>query len=196
MLQASWMVWTSLTVFFSVVIDPGCSSRGVPCGCRQAQMPGIMAVMDQKDTYAVGFLSRMHVLRQKGRRRKKKKKKRRKKRLLRSLPPRPVSGCCLRSTPSRLLRTAWFYSGYKFLHRSRRLFGTNSTQLLRDGGARAVRTWKPGLSTSHWYLTPTCSVPVTLEEHRKFGVFWETTSRYFYDPLYLTVTCSDFARGV
>ena len=29
-----------------------------------------------------------------------------------------------------------------------------------------------------------------------FGVFWETTSRYFYDPLYLTVTCSEFARGV
>ena len=48
-----------LTVFFSVVVDPGsgicwaglaaCSPRGVPCGCRQAQMPGIMAVVDQKD---------------------------------------------------------------------------------------------------------------------------------------------------
>ena len=32
--------------------------------------------------------------------------------------------------------------------------------------ARAVRTWKPGLSTSHWYLAP-CSVPVMPEEHRK-----------------------------
>ena len=67
MLQASWMVWTRLTVFFALVVDPGsgfcwaglagCSSRGVPCGCRQAQMPGIMAVTDQKDTYEVGFLS-------------------------------------------------------------------------------------------------------------------------------------------
>ena len=30
----------------------------------------------------------------------------------------------------------------------------------------------------------------------KIGVFWETSSRFFYDPLYLTVTCSEFARGV
>ena len=36
--------------------------------------------------------------------------------------------------------------------------------------ARAVRTWKPGLSTSHWYLAP-CSVPVTPEEHRKIWSF-------------------------
>ena len=36
--------------------------------------------------------------------------------------------------------------------------------------ARAVRIWKPGLSTSHWYLAP-CSVPVTPEEHRKIGSF-------------------------
>ena len=50
-------------------------------------------------------IQRMHVLRQKGRGRKKK-KKRRKKRLPRSPRPRPVSGCCLRSTRSRLLRTA------------------------------------------------------------------------------------------
>ena len=28
--------------------------------------------------------------------------------------------------------------------------------------ARAARTWKPGLSTSHWYLAPTCSVPARL----------------------------------
>ena len=63
---------------------------------------------------------RMHVHRQKGRGRKK--KKRRKKRLPRSPRPRLVSGCCLRSTRPRprLLRTAWFYSGYKFLPRSRR----------------------------------------------------------------------------
>ena len=36
--------------------------------------------------------------------------------------------------------------------------------------ARAVRTWKPGLSTSHWYLAP-CSVLVMPEEHREFGSF-------------------------
>ena len=51
-------------------------------------------------------IQRMHVLRQKGRGRKM--KKRRKKRLPRSPRPRPVSGCCLRSTRSRLLRTAGF----------------------------------------------------------------------------------------
>ena len=71
----------------------------------------------------------------------------------------------------RLLRTAWFYSGYMFMPRSWRLFWTNSTQLQREGGARAVRTWKPGLSTSHRYLAPTCSVPVTPEEHRKIWSF-------------------------
>ena len=67
----------------------------------------------------------------------------------------------------RLLRTAWFYSGYMFLPRSWRL----STPFLCEGDARAVRTWKLGLSTSHWYLAPTCSVPVTLEEHRKIWSF-------------------------
>ena len=82
------------------------------------------------------------------------------------------------------------------LPRSRRLFGTNSTQLLRDGGALAVRTWKPGLSKSHFYLAPTCPVPVTPLEHRKIWCFPETSSRFFYDLLYLTVTCSEFARGV
>ena len=100
------------------------------------------------------------------------KKKKGKRRLPRSPRPRLVSGCCLRSTRARprLLRTAWFYSGYKFLPRSRRLFGTNSTFFLRDGGARAVRTWKPGLFTSQWYLAPTCSLPVRPEEHKKTGV--------------------------
>ena len=43
----------------------------------------------------------------------------------------------------RLLRTAWFYSGYKFLPRSRRLFGTNFTLFQREGGFCAVRAWKP-----------------------------------------------------
>ena len=36
-----------------------------------------------------------------------------------------------------------------WIHDPWRLFGTNSTLFLREGGARAVRTWKPGLSTSH-----------------------------------------------
>ena len=37
--------------------------------------------------------------------------------------------------------------------------------------ARAVRTWKPGHSTSHWYLTPSCLVPVTPEVHKKLWSF-------------------------
>ena len=52
-----------------------------------------------------------------------KRKKRRKKRLLRA--PRPQ-------------RSAWLYSGYMFLPRSRRLSGKNSTQLLRGGGEPLV----------------------------------------------------------
>ena len=87
-------------------------------------------------------------------------------------------------------------SGYKFLPRSRRLFGTNSTHFLRGGGARAVRTWKPGLSSSHWYLAPTCSVPFTPEEHEKIWNFLGDDYADFLDPLYLTVTCSAFAGGV
>ena len=122
---------------------------------------------------------RRHVLRQKGRGRKKK-KKRKKRRLARS----------------RLLRIAWVYRGYKLLPRSPRLLGTNSTHFLRDGGARAVRTWKPGLSTGHWYLAVTCSVPVTPEEHKKFWSFLGDDYAVFHDPLYLTVTCSEFACGV
>ena len=59
--------------------------------------------------------------------------------------------------------------------------------------ARAVRTWKPGLSTSHWYLAP-CSVPVSLEEHRKISVFCELTARIFpYGPLSLAVTCAVYS---
>ena len=142
-------------------------------------------------------------------------------------------------------------SGYKFLPRSRRLFGTNSTLSLREGGpwflrsilaascphgslqaqdarhlgrygseghlcrgtefasvARAVRTWKPGLCTSHWYLAVTCLVLVLSEEHRKLWSFLgdayaELFLRplvsgshlcgVFYDP---TVSCSEFAIGV
>ena len=111
-------------------------------------------------------------------------------------------------------------SGYKFLPRFRRLFGTNSTLFLREGGpwllrsilaascpygsllaqdarhlgrygpeghlcrdtefasvARAVRTWKPGLSTSHWYLAVTCSVLV-LPAECCGGFFWEITSGF------------------
>ena len=92
---------------------------------------------------------RRHVLRQKGRGRKK--KKRRKRRLPRSPRPHLVCGCCLRSTraSTRLPRTAWFYSGYMFLPRSRRLFGTNSTLFLREGGACAVRIWKTWTFHAH-----------------------------------------------
>ena len=91
--------------------------------------------------------------------------------------PRPclVSGCGLRSTRFQLLRTAHF--------------GTNSTLFLREGDARTVRTREPGLSTSHWDLVPTCSVPVTLEDHREiwshlfgvqdYGLFWKMTSGKF-----------------
>ena len=42
---------------------------------------------------------------------------------------------------------------------------------------RAVRTWKPGLSTCHWYLAATCSVLV-LPEECGGGFFWETTSGF------------------
>ena len=94
--------------------------------------------------------------------------------------------------------------GYKFLPRSRRLLGMNSTLSLRDGGpwllrsilaascphgegllcfdtvtksvARAVRTWIPGLSTSHWYLAATCSVLVLPDCCG--GFFWELTSGF------------------
>ena len=50
---------------------------------------------------------------------------------------------------------------------------------------RATGTWHPLVR----YLSRRRSTG-------KFGVFWETTLRYFYDPLFLTVTCSEFARGV
>ena len=81
-------------------------------------------------------------------------------------------------------------------------FDTETTSV-----ARAVRTWKLGLSTSHWYLAPSCSVSVTPEEHRKFWSFLgDAYAELFlrplvsgshlcgvlYDPLYLTVTCSVF----
>ena len=110
--------------------------------------------------------------------------------------------------------------GYKFLPRSRRLLGMNSTLSLRDGGpwllrsilaasclhgcleaqdarhpgrygpeggffccdtmtksvSRAVRTWKPGLSASHWYLTAASSVFVLPDCCG--GFFWELTSGF------------------
>ena len=42
--------------------------------------------------------------------------------------------------------------------------------------AHAVRTWKPGLSTSHWYLAATCSVFVLPDCCG--GFFWELTSGF------------------
>ena len=70
------------------------------------------------------------------------KRRRRKKRLPRSSLPRLVSVCCLRNTRARprLLRNAWFYSGYMFLPRSRRLLGKNSTLFLREGGPWLLRS--------------------------------------------------------
>ena len=41
----------------------------------------------------------------------------------------------------------------------------------RDTQIALLRTWKPGPSMSHWYLAPTCSVRVTLEEHREIWSF-------------------------
>ena len=70
-------------------------------------------------------IQRRHVLRQKGRGRKKKKK--RKKRLPQSSRPR-------------LPRTAWFFSGYMFLPRSRRLLGTISALFQREGGPWLLRS--------------------------------------------------------
>ena len=85
-------------------------------------------------------------------------------------------------------------------------FDTETTSV-----ARAGRTWKIGLSTSHWYLAPSCSVSVTPEEHRKIRSFLgDAYAELFlrplvsgshlcgvlYDPLYVTVTCSEFALGV
>ena len=60
--------------------------------------------------------------------------------------------------------------------------------------ARAVRTWKPGLSTHPRYLARTCSVPVALEEHRKIGTSGSPLT-FFFDSLYLAVTYSAFACG-
>ena len=60
--------------------------------------------------------------------------------------------------------------------------------------ARAVRTWKPGLSTCHWYLAATCSVLV-LPEECGGGFFWETTSGFipvfsamWFDSGYMSVS--------
>ena len=52
-----------------------------------------------------------------------------------------------------------------------RVLWTISTHSQREGGARAVRTRKPGHSTSPWYLAVTCSVPVAPKEHRKIWSF-------------------------
>ena len=56
-----------------------------------------------------------------------------------------------------------------------------------------LETW-----TSYEPLVPdtTCSVPVTPEEHKKMWSFLGDDDAVFYDPLYLTFTCSEFARGV
>ena len=73
--------------------------------------------------------------------------------------------------------------------------------------ARAVRTWKPGLSTSHWYLAP-CSVLVMPEEHRKIWSFLGVHYAELFQGLLVsgshlcgvfcdtTVSCSKFALGV
>ena len=53
----------------------------------------------------------------------------------------------------RLLRTAWFYSGYKFLPRSRRLFDTFSTGRWRMRGPH-LETWTfhaPPASGTHLF---------------------------------------------
>ena len=116
---------------------------------------------------------------------KRKRKKKRKRKLPRnSSRPSSVSWCCLRSTRARprLLRTAWFHSGYMFLPRSWRLFEL----FLREAGACAVRAWKPGLSTHSWHLARTSSVHVAPEEHRKIGIFGSRLA-FFYDSSYLTV---------
>ena len=55
--------------------------------------------------------------------------------------------------------------------RARAVRSWNSGHFLRDGGASAARTWKPGLSTSHWFLAPTCSVPARLKSTGIFK-FW------------------------
>ena len=120
-------------------------------------------------------------------------KKKRKKRLPRTASlPRFATGCCLGGTRTgfRILRTAWCHHGYSCMLWFWRPW-KKSTHPPRGGGARAIRRWKPGLSAHTWYLAPTCSVPVSPEEHRYMGVFWETTTRiYFNGPLNLTVTCS------
>ena len=60
-------------------------------------------------------------------------------------------GCCLRSTRARSrLRTSRLCSGYMFLPRSRRLFGTNSTQLLRNGLVLVVLMALLHLSLPRW----------------------------------------------
>ena len=108
---------------------------------------------------------------------KRRKRKKRRKGLLPRNSSRPLLAC----------------SGYKFLPRSRRLFGTNSTLFLREGGFCAVRTC--GLSTHPRYLARTSSVPVAPEEHRKMGICGRSLA-YFYNPSCLAVTCSVFAGGV
>ena len=62
---------------------------------------------------------------------------------------------------------------------------------LREGGFCAVRTRKPGLSTHLRCLARTYLAPVAPEEHRKIGI----SGSQKYDPSYLAVTCSVFARG-
>ena len=47
---------------------------------------------------------------------------------------------------------------------------------MTKSAARAVRTWKPGLSTSHWYLAATCSMLVLPDCCG--GFFWELTSGF------------------
>ena len=121
----------------------------------------------------------MHVLRQKGRGRKKKKK--RKRRLPRSPRPRRCLGATCGLHGPRfyaLLRsTVDICSCLVMVVLS--LYALGNLDFLRATG-----TWHPLVGC--------------LSRRRStgnFGVFWETASRFFYDPLHLTVTCSEFARG-
>ena len=87
----------------------------------------------------------------------------------------------------------WFDSGYM----SRQFTEAwNFTRFLREGGPRILRS----------ILGQTKSMPVAIpqvqclilfvRQYRILYIFRSCRSRYFYDPLYLAVTCSAFACGV
>ena len=110
--------------------------------------------------------------------------------------PRLVSGCCPRSTRARSSPHCLVLQWIQVPASVPEAFWDEFHTFLCDVGARAVRTWKPGLSTGHWYLAPTCSLPVTLEEHKKIWSFLGDDYAVLYDLSYMAVTCSAFAGGV